>query len=172
MNDADLMDICNEYLNYNPENGVFRWVKKSKRSTKLNSIAGHKNSIGYIQIRLKGKIYLAHRLAFLLENKYLPKCVDHINRNPSDNRISNLREATQAQNTLNRATPKHNISGYKGVHFDKSRKKWMAYINVNSKRINLGRFLDKNRAAQTYNLAARMYHGQFAYTNNIIPINL
>ncbi len=172
MNDGELLNICNKYLSYNKNTGVFKWIKKSKKSTRIGSIAGHKNSLGYIQIRLKKKMHLAHRLSFLLENGYLPKAIDHINGNPTDTRISNLREATQYQNTLNRGISKNNISGYKGVHFDKSRNKWMAYINFNKLRINLGRFSCKHTAARAYNLAARMYHGKFAYTNNIIPINL
>lgn len=66
--------------------------------------------------------------------------VDHINRNPSDNRKSNLRICDYKVNNRNRSLGRNNTSGFAGVTFDKSRKKWMAHLKVDNKFINLGRY--------------------------------
>lgn len=111
------------------------------------------------------------RVAFTL-HKFLmntPKgfCVDHINGNPYDNRRSNLRICTTAQNTKNRGMSKHNTSGYKGVCFYKNVNKWVARITNNKKQYCLGYFSDKIDAAIAYNNAATTYHGEFARLNII-----
>ena len=93
--------------------------------------------------------------------------IDHINRNTLDNRGINLRKCTKSENAMNRGAQGNNSSGYKGVSFDKSRNKWSVDIWIAGKKNTLGRFPSKNDAARAYNLAARMYHGEFAYTNII-----
>lgn len=90
---------------------------------------------------------------------------DHINMNGLDNRRNNLRICTRSQNYMNRGKYKDNISGYKGVYW--YNKKWVAQIKVNAKQIYLGRFKDKEQAAEAYNKAAKKYHGEFARLNNI-----
>jgi len=67
---------------------------------------------------------------------------DHINQNKLDNRKTNLLAVSGIENGRNRGKPKHNTSGFKGVAWDKSRNKWIAYLRVNYKHIYLGRFLD------------------------------
>ena len=96
--------------------------------------------------------------------------VDHIDHNTLDNRRSNLRLCTTAQNAMNRGVSISNTSGYKGVGWDKVNTKWKAYIRVNTKLLHLGYFNSKNDAVRVWNLAARMYHGEFAYTNEIKEI--
>lgn len=92
--------------------------------------------------------------------------VDHINGNPLDNRRSNLRLATRAQNTRNRKKPIRGVtSQYKGVTWDKSRNKWLAAIGFSGRRINLGRFVLEIDAALAYDRAAIRYFGEFARLN-------
>ena len=93
--------------------------------------------------------------------------VDHINHNGLDNRKANLRPATKTQNIRNRRKIQKEkyASKYKGVSFDKSRKKFFAYIKADDKTFYLGAFDDQIDAAKAYDNAARKYHGEFACLN-------
>lgn len=94
--------------------------------------------------------------------------VDHINRNPLDNRRSNLRSANKSQNGANVGLRKDSTSGFKGVSFDKLKNKWKAYINIGEYgRQSLGYFTDKIDAAKAYNEAAIKYFGEFAGLNPV-----
>lgn len=92
---------------------------------------------------------------------------DHRNRNGLDNTRNNLRECSPSENSRNQVVKKNNISGYKGVHWDKVAKKWVACVGVNSKQIYLGTFTCLIKAAKCYNEAAEKYHGEFARLNII-----
>lgn len=91
--------------------------------------------------------------------------VDHINGDKLDNRRSNLRICTNAQNLMNRGFNKNNKSGYKGVSFQKSANKWEAKIMVDKRSYYLGLFMTKEAAAKAYNIAAKKLHGEFAKLN-------
>lgn len=93
--------------------------------------------------------------------------IDHINGNTIDNRKSNLRPATQKENTFNHSRNKNNTSGFKGVSWHKSTNKWRAYISPNNKMKSLGLYSNKEDAARAYNEAAKEYFGEFAKLNNI-----
>lgn len=86
--------------------------------------------------------------------------VDHINRNKLDNRRSNLRICTHAENLANRIKPRNNTSGYKGVVWNKSRSKWLAQITVKKRHIYLGQFDDIEEANEAYNLGFVKYYGK------------
>ena len=70
---------------------------------------------GYLKTLINRKPYRLHRIIFMMHHGYLPKYIDHIDGNPANNRIENLRPATSSQNNLNRGKHKRNTSGYKGV---------------------------------------------------------
>lgn len=91
--------------------------------------------------------------------------VDHINGDTLDNRRVNLRICTDTENKWNRGKPSNNTSGYKGVYWRKSRRRWQASIGVHHKFIYLGSFTDPAEAAKAYDEAAIKYHGDFAFTN-------
>lgn len=114
------------------------------------------NVYGVTTIKGKRKNFYLHR--FLLD---APKgiIVDHINHNTLDNRRSNLRLVTNAQNMQNRKGPNRNnqSSGHRGVTWDKNRKKWVVKIAPNGKTINLGRFDDKRKAIQVAVQAIAQY---------------
>lgn len=88
--------------------------------------------------------------------------VDHIDGDPHNNRLANLRLATSRQNQCNQKTRSDNTSGLKGVSWSEERQKWQTGIQVNGKRIALGRFNTKEEAYAAYCEAARRLHGEFA----------
>ena len=149
-------DRLKELFDYNPDTGIF--VRLMQCGTaKKGAIAGCLAN-GYYVIRVDNKLYLSHRLAWLYVHGSLPELVDHINRIPTDNRISNLRPATKAQNQQNHGIPKHNKSGFVGVSWDSNRSKWYASIRANNRTIPLGRFQNIEDAATAYQQAAGRYH--------------
>lgn len=91
--------------------------------------------------------------------------VDHINGDGLDNRRSNLRLATCAQNQRNQRPQTGVSSRYRGVCWDKSSRQWHTMITVAGRRIFLGRFADEADAARVYDDAARLHHGEFARPN-------
>lgn len=130
-----------ELLRYNPESGYFIW-KVGRGNTPAGSIAGSTNKAGYSRIKIDNKLYLVHRLAWLYYYGYMPENhIDHIDRNPSNNRISNLREASQSCNMRNTHNRKDNKSGVKGVSI-KRPGKWQVQISIMSKVIHCGYYND------------------------------
>lgn len=67
----------------------------------------------------------------------------------------------------NRRKNKQGSSKYKGVYFYKPLNKWNAQIEINSKKIHLGYYQNEVEAAKAYNLAALLYHGEFALLNTV-----
>lgn len=134
-------DRLREALLYDRDSGVFQWRIKSARYIKIGAVAGCKNHAGYMRIRFDGILYRAHRLAWLYVHGEWPEQeIDHLNGIPSDNRIVNLRQASHAENGQNLALSRRNTSGYHGVSWSKSAKKWHAYIRINNVNNHLGHF--------------------------------
>lgn len=146
-------------LHYDPKTGVFTWRDcHVNNAIKPDRTAGCINSWGYRIIAIRDVRYRAHRLAWLYTYGEWPKGqLDHINRNPDDNRIANLREATPQENQRNRWLPSNNTSGYPGVVFNKSHGKWIASITVSRKRIHLGTFDSKEQAIEARMEAESLY---------------
>jgi len=166
MTTKELLNYCNEFLSYDSLHGLITWKKKKKGVTN-GGRAGTVANNGYRVITLKGKKHLAHRLVFLMTWGHMPKYIDHINGNKLDLRMINLRACTAAENGMNRVMSRKNTSGYKGVTWDKARKKWKAMIKINYTVYNLGRFDKKDDAALAYNEAAIKYSPEFAKLNII-----
>lgn len=93
--------------------------------------------------------------------------VDHKNMDSLDNRRENLRVATQIENKRNGSLQRNSSSGFKGVHWHKRDKKWMASIRINRKLKHLGQFCSPEEAAKAYNVAAIDAFGEFARLNNV-----
>lgn len=91
--------------------------------------------------------------------------VDHVNRNPLDNRRENLRLATVAQNNYNHTRQQNSTSGYKGVAWHEKLQRWRAYIYDRKRQVHLGLYDDPVEAAKIYDFAARDLHGEFAALN-------
>lgn len=133
----------------------------------LRKVEGTKATGGHLKVRVNNKNVFYHRVVFLLIHGWLPKVLDHINCQPADNRVENLRPADSSSNGANRPIPKNNRSGFKGVVFRAKTKKWQALIKHNMKPIHLGYFTSPIDAAKAYNDAAIKLFGQFANINKL-----
>lgn len=145
-------------VHYNPDTGLFTRI-----GTK--SIIQTTDKQGYIVIKSHGKMYKAHRLAFLYMTGIIPeKDIDHKDTIRNNNKWENLREATSTQNGANSNIYITNSSGYKGVYWHKGKQKWRAQLKVNGKKITVGQFENIEDAAKAYEKAAIKYFGDFART--------
>ncbi|WP_104719980.1 HNH endonuclease [Pseudomonas syringae group genomosp. 3] len=131
-----------------------RWAVRSSGST------GYMYRYLYDQGKYVG-IEMLHRLITACPEG---KVVDHINGDGMDNRRANLRICSQAENLRNRKIHSNNKCGIKGVSYDPSSsiRPWRAKINVDRRRISLGRFACVEDAQEAYRTAAKKYHGEFA----------
>ena len=142
--------------------GVLYWKKHNQAKKYLGKSVGSINKLGYYNTRHKNVNYNVHRIVFLMHHGYLPEVIDHIDGNPSNNKIENLRAATHGLNKCNQVLYKSNTSGVKGVFWDENNKNWKAQINFGGKRRYLGRFKLLSDAEEFVNLARDMLHGEFA----------
>ena len=152
-----------EVLNYDPETGAFTWKVSTARCVKIGDLAGVINDRGYQLIRIDHHLHRAHRLAWLYMTGEWPSAeVDHINGIKSDNRFSNLREASRSQNMRNTRTRSDSVSGFKGVTWTKEINRWRAQIRINGGLKHIGYFDAAEDAFAAYILAAEELHGEFA----------
>jgi hypothetical protein len=152
-------DRLKELLHYCPETGVFTWIKTNGSRGKKGNIAGSINPIGYLDIGVDSKVYKAHRLAFLYVEGYFPEYgLDHINRNKSDNRWSNLRQVSQTCNMRNVKKRKNNTSGVVGVCWDSARCLWKSQIHINYKNMRLGTYESFEEAVKARWNAEKKYN--------------
>ena len=121
---------------------------------------------GYLRGGVLGRDMFAHRVIWaIVTGSYPTQHIDHINRDRSDNRWENLREASRAQNNQNTRSAEGATSRYLGVWRDRSRNKWAAAISVDGRKIALGRFYSEELAARAYDAAAIKHYGAFANPN-------
>lgn len=146
-----------QLLHYNPASGVFTRLTRPAQCVQIGDIAGCQTTYGYLVFRCNGKLYFAHRLAFLyMTGKFPLGDTDHIDCVKSNNQWSNLREATRSQNNQNvKILRRNNTSGYRGVSWNKALKKWQARICLHGKEKFLGLYTSPEEAHQAY-LTAKM----------------
>ena len=144
----------NNKFQYSPETGEIKATG--------GRVVGYRiNQWGHIAVWHNGKHVLAHRLAWFLTHGVWPtQPVDHVNGDPADNRLANLRLATPSQNRANSKPNKNNKSGMKGVQFRHGR--WRAKITHDGTTKHLGVFDDPHSAHAAYLAAAKPIHGEFA----------
>lgn len=118
----------------------------------------------YARAKINGQLVFMHRF---LMNAPKGKMVDHEDRNGLNNRRDNLRFCTKRQNQSNTGLAKNNVSGYKGVSWDKATKKWTVQVSINDIKVYLGQYLDIKDAARAYNAKALETQGEFAFQNPI-----
>lgn len=154
------MQDIKKYLSYDPETGIFTRLQCGYNLHLVNKPAGWKTPSGHVRVKYKLKTYSAHRLAWYFYYGELPLYnIDHINENPSDNRILNLRLDTSRENEQNISTLRiDNTSGYKGVSWNKLEGKWKASIYAQGKQLSLGSFKSPEEASKAYLIAKRKYH--------------
>lgn len=144
--------------------GQFIW-KKDNRARKVNGlVAGFNNNLNYRIVCINNKAYKLHRLIWIYHYGSLSDDVhiDHINGNPSDNRIENLRICNSKQNQYNSKIRKDNKSGIKGVSWNKNLQKWHAQLVVNGKKKHFGFHDDLEFAELVISEARNKFHGKFA----------
>ena len=133
----------------------------------IGDVAGSHNSKGYIAVKLGGKARKAHRLIFLMGHGYEPEQVDHINGKKDDNRLCNLRAATNASNQRNSPKKAGRSCKYNGVCLLKLVRSdvYLAFVNLNGKTVQVGRFKDPVFAANAVDVFNRKHNQEFSTFN-------
>jgi hypothetical protein len=149
-------------LDYDEFTGVFTW-KVSRGRGKVGSEAGCVSDCGtgkfYRRICVSGKLYHAHRLAWLIINGMFPENeIDHVDGNGLNNKYSNLRSVTHSENAKNKRKHITNTSGVVGVSWYKSGAKWQASIRFNGKLKHLGLFESFDDAVIVRKEAEKLYN--------------
>jgi hypothetical protein len=175
--------LC-ELLEYCPDTGLLtwkarteKWFKSGYRTARGNAAnwnakhagktAAKRSPRGYVRIALLGAEYYAHRIAWAIHYGEWPRGeIDHVNHDPSDNRISNLREVSRTDNCKNQSMSSLNTSGVTGVCWDSRKKRWISHITVNNYRHRLGLFVQFDAAVKARRDAEKLYgfhpnHGAF-----------
>jgi len=149
-------------LRYDASTGIFYWLESRGRAS-AGSAAGYVNDKGYIAIRINGRAWLAHVLAWLTTTGDMPcQQVDHRDTDRANNRFENLRLSTQLENTYNRSMMSNNRSGVKGVHWHSFSQSWRAVIGVKGKKIQVGTFKTIEQAKEAIAAARESHHKEFA----------
>lgn len=155
-----------EVLDYDGDTGSFRWkiaYGRGHSRTIPGTIAGGYDKNGYWRIACDGRTYFAHRLAwFYVYGRWPVLLIDHIDLDPDNNRISNLREATYSQNGCNAKRAVKSTSGLKGVYLHKKWKKWVAQITREGEFFYLGGHATREDAFAARIPATDRLHGEFA----------
>lgn len=132
------------------------------RANNQHKHVGWINSSGYLQCEVGGVAFMLHRIIYEMHFGEIPKGlqIDHIDRNPLNNKIENLRLATQNENQINSRVPKNNTTGYKGVLTTPSGK-FQARLGYNGKKLYLGLFETAEEAAECVAEHTRRLYGEF-----------
>lgn len=162
-------EFLKNIIHYNDETGSFVWLKRPREMFNCDRSwnrwnnkycakeAGASTSDGYLAISINNTKYKAHRLAFLYFHGYMPKYIDHIDQDKTNNRISNLRGVTHKENLMNMRKKKNNTSGVTGVYWRSDIDKWAAQIMVDGRCVPLGTHTDKFEAICARKSAEKRY---------------
>lgn len=149
-----------ELLSYDGNSGMFVWIKKTAPNSRghIGSVAGSIHKHGYRVIAIDGRQHQASRLAWIYTHGEINgQFIDHINGDRSDNRLSNLRIASQSQNNQNiRSARSKTGTGFLGV--TQSRGKFAAQLLVNGHNKHIGYFKTPDEAHAAYLTAKREHH--------------
>lgn len=172
-------DLLRKLLLYKPETGKLFWLPRGNEFFNLDRdciawnarfanreafTAGDR--LGYKAGNILSKRYLAHRVIWAMQTgAHAVSDIDHIDRDPTNNKWSNLRLATRSENQANRASSRNSTSKYLGVYWHKRDKRWEASIQRAGVRARLGYFHCEIEAARRYDIAAMEVHGSFANLN-------
>ena len=158
-------EVLRSFLAYEPSTGVFTWLVNRRAGAKAGDIAGcpavNRRGANRWRILLLGKRYAAHRLAFFYVHERWPaEEIDHINGDPLDNRICNLREVSRHENAMNlrkaRSDSTSQLIGAMRTRGGSGR--WRSAIRVAGNRIELGEFDTAEEAHAAYVAAKRQLH--------------
>ena len=131
-------DWIKDWLHYDSVKGDLVWKKKPAKNIAVGAIAGSRNPAGYIRLRIDKQWFLAHRICWFLHYGNFPENqIDHIDGDPSNNAISNLRSVNCTGNARNQKQRVDNASGITGVCIDKRRGTWLSTISLDGKNHHL-----------------------------------
>ncbi|GHC61538.1 HNH endonuclease [Limoniibacter endophyticus] len=163
------MDIvtARRLFSYDSSTGVLIWRVDNGRSVRAGDRAGCVDgSHGYRKVRYRGVSYAEHRIIWMIYyGEDAPDQIDHINRARSDNRLSNLRAASVADNAFNKSRSSVNSSGVTGVYWSSEHRKWKAQISARGKRHFLGLHDSIDAARTARETAENLYFGSFSPAN-------
>lgn len=156
------ISLLKEVFEYDADRGCLRWIKLALRSrATLGTRPGSPTKDGHIHIGMSVNgvrhYFFEHRAIWAMVYGYWPKEVDHINGDPQDSRLENLREVTHRENCLNGRTRARNSSGANGVNWDASRNKWLVRIQTENGAVNCGRFASFETAVAVRKAAEVQY---------------
>lgn len=154
--DIDRVNYLFEYR----DGDLYRKVKV--KCTNIGDKAGCNDHKNYLKTKIDNVSYFNHRIIFFMHHSYLPEFIDHIDGNTLNNRIENLRPATNTQNQWNSKLPNTNTSGVKGVYWVKRDSKWRAMCRVNGTKHHVGVFADIFEAENAINNFRKINHKEFA----------
>ena len=163
--DLPSIEYLHERLRYEPETGKLFWRYCESMPRCWNARWSGKEALaslhanGYLEGAIDNKNCWSHRVIWAMEHDSWPvHQIDHIDGNPSNNRIANLRDVTQSVNMRNATKHIHNTSGFNGVEFVKNSKKWRANMKIDGKKTHLGYF-DNIEDAIASRKEANLKHG-------------
>lgn len=144
--------------------GQIFWNETNTNRVKRGGRAGSLSPDGYRYVRINNKLQSEHRIIYMMHHGIVSSevFIDHMDTNPLNNSIDNLRRSTHSQNLFNRGKQTNNTSGFKGVIFDKRDSKWYPRINAYGKSKSLGGYKTAELAHEAYKKAAKELHGEFA----------
>ena len=141
------------------EDGIFYWNVNYSAVSKHDK-AGYYSDNGYHYIYLSGRSYSTHRLMWLYHYGYMPKMIDHIDGNPKNNSIENLRECNHQENSFNRKASKNNKTGYKNVYLRNN--KYMVQLRIDGKLHHFGSYVSLDDAVKVATDQRNKLHKEFA----------
>lgn len=149
-----------EWVSYNPETGTFRWKRSNNWSIKVGDVAGFPTKENRWRLKIEGVVYTGGRVAWALSYGEWPTVlVDHKDGDALNNRLFNLRLATNQQNAQNGRVRR---TGLKGATWNKAAMSWAAQIRWQGRNKHLGLFLSEQAAHEAYCAAAADLYGEFA----------
>lgn len=152
------IDQLRAALSYNPETGDLIWrCNRRGSSARVGAIAGYRKSTGYITVCVDGEHVYAHRIAWMLTHGPIqPRMeIDHVDHDPANNRLDNLRLVTAHGNKANQSRSSRNTSGVTGVYWARHAKAWAAQIKAHGMVRSLGYFKTVEAAAAARKTAER-----------------
>ena len=149
-------ETAKELFDYDPDTGRLTWMVRASRRSKIGDVAGSLETQGYRQVKFKGKEYKVHRVIWLITYGAWPeKGIDHINGIRDDNRLINLREANQSENSQNRKA--YSNTGVSGVTLTK-KGYYRAKLIINGRRVLGTTFKNFEAAVAAVTEAKKKYH--------------
>jgi len=165
MKEIATFEVIDDLLRCDYETGLCYWKKSTSRVCE-GDVAGHKRHDGYVDIGVNGRVYLAHRIVWLLKTGEWPNGqIDHVDGDRSNNRLENLRDVNNRINGMNSTIRSDNTSGSVGVIWNRSRNRWHAQISDENGRKHLGNFVNIHdaiaaRKAAEIELGYHLNHGK------------